>query len=63
MSGMDLRDNRGGGTPMDVSGTPNPKQISEKLKFLKARNGIPDRSRQFHEEENISNFLLNNNTE
>jgi hypothetical protein len=45
MSGMGLMDTRGGGTPMDVSGTPNPKQISEKLKFLKARNGIPDRSR------------------
>jgi len=60
---MDPRENRGGGTPMDVSGTPNPKQISEKLKFLKAKNGIPDRSRQFQEEENISNFLLNNNTE
>jgi hypothetical protein len=45
MSGMGLIDTRGGGTPMDVSESPNPKQISEKLKFLKARNGIPDRSR------------------
>lgn len=61
---MGLMDTRGGGTPMDVSGTPNPKQISEKLKFLKARNGIPDRSRHLQEEENISNFLhSNNNTE
>ena len=45
---------RDAGTPHDMSATPNPKMISEKLKFLKARNNIPDRSRQFAEEENIS---------
>jgi len=38
-------DSRGGGTPIDIFATPNPKQISEKLKFLKARNNMPDRSR------------------
>jgi hypothetical protein len=32
------------------------KHISEKLKFLKARNGIPERSRQQQEDEQLSQF-------